>query len=84
MERGGSVLRHDIPHPRGNDRTARQAASFIGQAIPIKTVELVLVCDDDATYRHVNRTAFEQEGAAVAEAVDGADCLDRARACKPT
>ena len=37
----------------------------------------MLICDDEADIRLLYRTAFEQLGAEVSEAIDGDDCLDR-------
>jgi two-component system, NarL family, invasion response regulator UvrY len=39
------------------------------------TAVRVLICDDEPSIRLLFRTAFEDEGAEVVEAVDGDDCL---------
>ena len=44
----------------GRPEAAELASAFVGQVIPTRTVELVLVCDDDAINRLVNRVAFEE------------------------
>jgi CheY-like chemotaxis protein len=43
----------------------------------------VLICDDEPSIRLLYRTAFEQEGAEVVEAVDGDHCLEVAEAEAP-
>jgi CheY-like chemotaxis protein len=44
----------------------------MGRSVPVVRV---LICDDEAHVRLVYRTAFEDLGADVIEAVDGDDCL---------
>ena len=67
----------------GRPEAPELASVFLGQVIPTRKMELVLVCDDDAINRLVNRMAFEKAGATVAEAVDGMHCVERARALQP-
>ncbi|HEY2815291.1 MAG TPA: response regulator [Acidimicrobiales bacterium] len=43
----------------------------------------VLICDDEADVRLLFRSAFEQQGAEVDEAVDGDDCLAKAHEHAP-
>lgn len=44
---------------------------------------LVLVVDDQASLRRLVRVNLELDGCEVVEAVDGVDCLERARARRP-
>ena len=67
----------------GRPEAPELASAFLGRVIPTRKVELVLVCDDDAINRLLNRIAFEEVGATVAEAVDGMRCVERARALQP-
>ena len=67
----------------GRPEAPELASVFLGQVIPTRKMELVLVCDDDAINRLINRMAFEKAGATVAEAVDGMHCVERARALQP-
>jgi two-component system, CitB family, response regulator DctR len=43
----------------------------------------VLICDDEPSIRLLFRTAFEQEGAEVVEAVDGDECIAMACSSQP-
>ena len=43
----------------------------------------MLICDDEPSIRLLFRTAFEQEGAEVVEAVDGDECIARMCECEP-
>ena len=67
----------------GRPEAPELASAFIGQVIPTRKVELVLVCDDDAMHRLLSRMAFEQAGATVAEEVDGTHGVERARTLQP-
>lgn len=70
-------------HFLGEPERAEVAAARLAETTPTRSVELVLVCDDDATTRFLHRAAFERAGATVVEAADGAECMDRARALQP-